>query len=335
MLVRIAILGMLPCPDLRARYRMRRAARKLVTLKTWPGDDATGAQAAQLAMLRLLWLQKQTRRAVRGRHRDAAVMLARACVETLFLGLYCQRESEAVNQLNASVIKGMGDALAYFEDTGIVPADIIRQCLARFGEPSNKHVGPWDMVKLIDQVNGSKSARDIYRRLYVPLSNFTVHAGGGTLMRHIGRGDRLTARPSRAWNRRSSARVADALTGLMAAALAKDAGQPYDDLMAYSDRHNQRALMPVAFMGVANAKSSAKPGAIIKALWRAREMYDYLWHGAAAADPLEARIAYVARSFAEMLDIGNIDVPAGALDPFTDYVAEMLATAVSEADSSR
>jgi hypothetical protein len=100
--VRIAILGMLPCPDVASRYRMRRAARRLVSLKTWPGMNAASADVAQLAMLRLLWLQRETRRAVRARHREAAVMLARASVETLLLGLYCLREKKAVDQLNAA-----------------------------------------------------------------------------------------------------------------------------------------------------------------------------------------------------------------------------------------
>jgi hypothetical protein len=37
---------------------VRHAAKGLVTLQTWPADDATtGPDVAQLAMLRLLWLQ--------------------------------------------------------------------------------------------------------------------------------------------------------------------------------------------------------------------------------------------------------------------------------------
>jgi hypothetical protein len=128
-------------------------------------------------------------------------MLARACVETLFLGLYCLREPKAVGQLHSANIKAVGDAFAYFEDAGIVPADVIRECAARLGKP-----GPapkvWRMAEAIDEANRNAAARDIYRRLYVPLSNFTVHANGGTLMRHVRRGDKLTCRPSRAWNRR-------------------------------------------------------------------------------------------------------------------------------------
>jgi hypothetical protein len=50
----------------------------------------------------------------------------------------------------------------------------------------------------IDKANGDakKSARGIYNRLYRPLSNFTVHASGGTLMRHVRRKGRLRRRPS-------------------------------------------------------------------------------------------------------------------------------------------
>jgi hypothetical protein len=230
--LRSVILGMLPCPDPVSRYRMRRAARKLVTLRTWPGMDATSEQVAQLAMLRLLSLQRQARRAVRGRHREAAAMLARASVETLLLGLYCMRVPEAVAQLHAGNIKALGDGMAYLEEIDIAPAEVIRQSAARLGEPSRRRLGPWDLAEAIDKANGNKSARSIYRRLYVPLSNFTVHASGGTLLRHVGRKGKLARRPSRSWNRRSPARVADAAAGLLAADLAQHAGRPHEKLLA-------------------------------------------------------------------------------------------------------
>src|ERR1017187_9313584 len=128
--IRIAVLGVLPCPDPVSRHRMRRTADRLVTLRTWPDMAATSEQTAQLAMLRLLWLQRQTRRAVRGRHKEAAVMLARASVETLLLGLYCLRVPKAVAQLQAGNIKALGDTLAYVEEAGIVPEEVIRECAA-------------------------------------------------------------------------------------------------------------------------------------------------------------------------------------------------------------
>jgi hypothetical protein len=311
---------------------MRRTARKLVTLRTWPGMDATSADAAQLAMLRLLWLQRQTRRAVRGRHREAAIMLARACVETLLLGLYCLREPKAVSQLHAANIKALGDAFAYFEYLDIVPPDVIRQCAAMLGKP-----GPapkvWHMAETIDNANADTTARDIYRRLYMPLSHFTVHAGGGTLIRHVRRDEKLSARPSRSWNRRSPSRVADATTGILAAALAHEAGAPTRNLIRYAERHFKRALMPVAIMGLAGlggpGKNSLLPR-LVRAARPARDLHDYLSNGRAAADPLDARITYVREHFAALLPTEGLDLPAGTLDPFIDYVSDNLARTVPE-----
>jgi len=278
-------------------------------------------------MFRLLWLQRQTRRAVRGRHREAAIMLARASVETLLLGLYCLREPKAVTQLHAANIKALGDAFAYLESIDVVPAEVIRQCAARLGDPGYPP-GVWDMAKTVDAANGTGAARDIYRRLYVPLSNFAVHASGGTLMRHVRRNDKLSARPSRTWNRRSPAGDADATAGLLAAALAQEANRPTAEFLRYAGRHSERALMPVAVMGLSGLGGSAGKGLfqrVIKAVRLARELYDYLWHGRAAADPLDTRSAFVRQHFTAVLDANVLDVPDGTLDPFIDYVTDRLA----------
>jgi hypothetical protein len=328
--LRPVILGMLPCPDLVSRYRMRRAARRLVTLRTWPGMDATSAQASQLAMLRLLSLQRQARRAVGGRHREAAAMLARASVETLLLGIYCLRVPEAVAQLQAGNSKALGDALAYVEEVDIVPAEVIRQCAARLGEPSRRYLGAWDLVEAIDKANGNTGARSIYRRFYVPLSNFTVHASGGTLLRHVRRNGKLARRPSRSWNRRSPARVADAAAGLLAADLAQHAGRPHERLLAYANKHLDRTLMPMAVMAFTGMGGSVQIRRVRETAKIAREVFIYLWHGAAAADPLDVRIEHVRERFAAMLDIGELDIAEGSLDPFIDYVADKLARAVPE-----
>jgi hypothetical protein len=119
---------LLPWPDLIRRHRVRSAARKLVTCSPWPGLDATGTDAAQLAILRVLWLQRQTRRAVRGRHREASVMLARSSIEACILGLYCLHEDGAVAHLQAANIKALRDVVHYLSDTGLVPAEVIERC---------------------------------------------------------------------------------------------------------------------------------------------------------------------------------------------------------------
>jgi hypothetical protein len=186
-------------------------------------------------------------------------------IETLLLGLYCLREPKAIEQLNAASIRALGDAFAYFEDAGIVPAAVIRECAAKLGKPGASPKA-WDMAKIVDAANGNSYAQDVHRRLYVPLSNFTVHASGDTLMRHVRRNDRLATAPSRAWNRRSPARVADAAAGILAAVIADNAALPYDELAAYAGRHEQRALMPVAFMGITGLSGTVKPGQLFRAI---------------------------------------------------------------------
>jgi hypothetical protein len=191
------------------------------------------------------------------------------------------------------------------------------------------------MAKTVDSANANAAARDICSRFYVPLSHFTVHAGGGTLIRHVRRGDSLSARPSRAWNRRSPARAADGMTGIFAAALAQEAGKPTEELLGYAGRHIDRAIMPVAAMGLGGhggvGQGRIVIARILGATAPARDVYDYLWHGRAAADPLGVRTAYVRDYFARMLDTSGLDVPAGTLDPFIDYIADKMARTVPEA----
>lgn len=328
--LRATIRGVMPCPDLISRYRMRRAAAKLVTVRTWPEMEATSAECAQLAMLRLLWLQRQTHRAVRGRHREAAAMLARASVETLLLGLYCLRVPEAVSQLHASNLKALGDGFAYLEETDIVPAQVIRDCMARLGEPSRRHLDVWGMVTAIDKANGNNMARSIYRRLYTPLSNFTVHASGGTLLRHVRRDGELGRRPSRSWNRRSPARVADFAAGLLAADLAQRVAIPHQKLLSYADKHIDRTLMPMAIMAFSGlGGSSPRPRRLREIAKLAQETYEYLWTGPASADPVDARAAYVRERFSAILNLEELDLPDGVMDPFIDYIAYKLAQAVT------
>ena len=74
---------------------MRSRARNFARVNKWPEENATSLDVAKLATYRLLWLHRQTRRAVRGRDRDAAVLLARSSVETCILGFYCLHQADA------------------------------------------------------------------------------------------------------------------------------------------------------------------------------------------------------------------------------------------------
>ena len=329
-----AVAGLLPVPDLIGRCRMRRAARRLVTLRSWPGMNAKSAEAAQLAMLRLLWLQRETHRAVRGHHREAATMLARASVEGLILGIYCLRVPDAITKLHADNLKALGDGLAYIEETDLVPVQVIQACLARLGTPSDRYLSVSGMATAIDAANGNKEARSIYRRLYVPLSNYTVHANGGTLMRHVRSNGKLRRRPSRTWGRRSPARAVDAATGLMAATLAADAARPHEKLLAYGNRHYRRTLMPMVFMAFTGMGSSTRTRRMRDIITIGRQVYTYLWTGPASADSVETRTTFIRGRFVQVLGFdGDPDIPADSLDPFIDYLADKLARAVPPAQA--
>ncbi len=330
--LRPVIWSLVPRPDPVARNRMRRAARKLVTVDAWPEMAATSDQAAQLAMLRLLWLQRKTRSAVRLRQREASAMLARASIETLFLGMYCLREPDAIGQLHAGNLKALNAGLAYLGELGIVPVTVIRECTAALGEPADRYLGVAEMADAIDKASGDekKPARGIYNRLYGPLSNFTVHASGGTLMRHVRRKGGLRERPSRAWARRSPAEIADAAAGFLAADLALRGGKPHQMLISYADRHEARVLLPMAVMAFTGSGGGFRLLRIRESLGIARELWTYLWTGPASADSLEVRAACIRERFAGMLDLGPSDIPEGAMDPFINYVADWLASHVPE-----
>jgi hypothetical protein len=316
---------------------VRREALSLVGLQSWPGMSATSEHAAQLAMLRLLDLQKKVHRLVLLRQREASVMMARSGVETLLLGLYCMRVPDAAAQLHAGNVKALGDTLAYLEEIGIALAIVIRECARALGEPAKTHLSPWDMVRAIDDANDNTAARSIYRRLYLPLSHFTVHASGGTLLRHVSTRGKLRRRPAKTWARRSPARVIDAATATLAADLARHAGRPDAQLVRYASKHEARTIMPMvvmAFNGTGGSSSSplsrrrlADTARIIK------EVYTYLWTGPAATDPVPVRVAFVRERFTAIMSCDDPEIPPAALAPLIEHVAATLAQLQSGPES--
>ena len=252
-------------------------------------------------------------------------MLARASVETLFLGVYCLRVPEAVAKLHAGNIKALGDAMAYLEEmTSARRGDQAVRGQARRAPPTAEGLGPCRGNR---QGQWQQGCTSIDRQLYVPLSNFTVHASGGTLLRHVGRNRKLARRPLRSWNRRSPARVADAAAGLLAADFAQH-GQSAREAARLCEQAQEPHAHADGRHGLRRRRRSVQIRRVRETSRIAREVFTYLWHGAAAADPLDIRIEHVRERFAAMLDIGELDIPEGSLDPFIDYVADKLARLV-------
>jgi hypothetical protein len=86
-----------------------------------------------MLLLRLLWLQNQTRRAVRGRRADDAAGLAREALETCIVGLYCLFSEDAVDKLAAANYRAAGKAVSYMASTGLVSAAAIGSAVASLG----------------------------------------------------------------------------------------------------------------------------------------------------------------------------------------------------------
>jgi len=325
---RVTVLSLLPCPDLPSRLRMRRAARKLGPRSPWPEENATSIDAARLALLRLLWLQQQTRRAVRGRHHEASVVLARACLEACILGSYCLHEDGAAAHLDAAGIKSLRDALRFLEGRELVPAEVIEQCIAGLGAPRwPPKVG--NMAELVDRVTGGSGAVSLYRMFYIPTSTFFVHAGAGSLMRHVGSRGKVSLRPTRAWTRRSPVRVADACTGILASGIAQRTGRSSTIFSRYAERHLKRALAPMTVMAVVRYAGSATPSQVIRSLKAASRLGTYVWSGQAAGDSVDVRTARIREEFVSALQVAELtNVPPAAIDPLLNYLAAWLAGTV-------
>jgi hypothetical protein len=318
--------GLLPYPDPARRRRVCGNARALVACEPWPDDAATtGPDVAQLALLRVLSLQQQIRRAARTRQREAAVLLARSSLESCILGIYCLHKNDAVERLRAANIKAMVEVMGYLIDDGLMPKDVFEQCLQAIGEPRR---GPsvWDMVQLVEKTPDGAGAVSLYRRFYVPTSTFFVHANAASLLRHVKSDNTITERPMFPWTARSAVRVGDACVGILATAVAKSAAVQVSEFGDYAEAHIKRAFTPLAVMAGKGLGRTLKPAQILGMVREIRTMRRYYSSGQAVRDPADVREARVRAVFAKYTEIvfdpGDLDpsVPAAAFQPFIDYL---------------
>jgi hypothetical protein len=336
-LVRILVLSALPVPDLPGRLKVRRAARDLARgCNPWPGMDASGGDAARLALRRLLYLQHATHGAVRSRQDEAATMLARVMIETYITGMYCLHEPDAVAKLQSGQLKMLRPMLEFLrEDGGLlsgVPRDVLDECIRRLdaGTPAD---GPkvWDMAEKVDAATGSTIAISLYNRFYRPTSNLAIHAGAASLLRHVRGDNRISRKPSRIWGRRAPARIADACLGGFTAFLAdREGGEAAQRIArhaaAYADRHHQRAIPPVtaiSLRGLGSGLRLSRPTQLAEVIARVREFGQYV-QSCQDADNPAARTARIRAELQDFLTIPGLDVPPGSLDPFIDYLAEKI-----------
>jgi hypothetical protein len=235
---------LLPYPDPIRRRHVRRDPGRLTTCSPWPGEDATALDVAQLAVLRGLALQRDTRRAALLRQQDATALLARVAIENCIVGLYCLHADDPVTRLHQGNVRDVGNLLRFLLTANALPEKLLDATVAAFGDPK-RPFGVSDMADLVVKRWGSPVTKDLYERHYVPLLIFFVHANGLALLRHVDRDTKITLRPSYPWMRQSAVRVADACLGTLAFAVAERMGRPNKALGEYAAAHIQRAMPPV------------------------------------------------------------------------------------------
>jgi hypothetical protein len=208
-LARFLLRAAVPYPDPLRRRRIRNAARRLITCEPWPGDDATTLDIAQLALLRALWLQKQTRSSARTRDSEATALLARGAIETCISGLYWLYGDDPVARMSGSNAKSFRRFFSYLADGDPITPALIGDVSAAIGTPRDlPTLG--SMADVVAVKTGHAFAKDLYDRFYIPLSTLFAHASGLALLRHVAPNDQLEDEPTGVWTRRSAAHVADA-----------------------------------------------------------------------------------------------------------------------------
>ncbi|MEU2585291.1 hypothetical protein ABZ612_20485 [Streptomyces avermitilis] len=329
------VRGLLPAPDPVRRHRVRAGARKLVDCNPWPeNDDATKhLDVAKLALLRLLYLQQQTRRAAIAGVDEAVVQLARSSVEVCVLGVYSLHETNVVAQLKAGYLKAMSGMLAYLVDEGLVTKDVVDQSAVAMGGAANGP-GVWAMADRIDTALGSTEAVSLYRRFYVPTSTFFVHANAASLLRHVGKDNTLSERPLMPWTRRSALHVSDACVGTLASAIAASEGKPFVEFEQYAHAHMALTFTPMAVAMTQGLRRSVQLSQLPPLLRTVRDLRQYAQSPQAAADTPEVREARLREGYDRIVQLAGFDFPDDVVrllgDDFVTRVLDGIAEHVGE-----
>ena len=269
--------GLLPYYDPRRRADIRRRARALVTCTPWPGDAASSQDIAQLCLLRLLRLQRETHAAGRLRQSESAALLARTAIETAIVGLYMQSHPEAVAGMRAANARSIRQTAGFLADSDVVTAPMLDALIASsFPREDVRGLPPLvDMAASTSNLSGDQTASDLYRRFYVPMSTFFAHASAQALLRHVTGGGAVSERPSLPWTLRAALHAVDSCVGTLTASMTRDSAVA-EAARAYAVAHQARAYPPVAVLivrGMRGRIAWAQLPAAIARLGRLRHYY--------------------------------------------------------------
>jgi hypothetical protein len=287
--VQVVVRSLLPYADPRARRKVRAEANALVACSPWRGRQADGAEIAQLALLRLLWLQREAHNAARAGHSESVALLARTAIDTCVVGLYCLVTPAAPAQLSDQNAHQFAAMLRYLP-TSFVNERTRKRLVSKLGKPS-REPSIWTMVVAVDKAAGDDIAEMLYRAYYTPLSTFYAHGGGLSLLRHVGPGDHVTERPVAPWFHRSALNITDSSAALLATRVARAAGRDSEIFDRYYEAHRSRTITPVFAVGGRGLARAIRWRELPGSLRAMLELRRYLGSGRAAADSPAVREA--------------------------------------------
>ncbi|MFI5851533.1 hypothetical protein ACIA7R_27500 [Micromonospora chalcea] len=276
-------------------------------------------------MLRLLALQRATRRAVQTHQRESAPLLARTAMETCIVGLWCLHDPDAVRKLRESEIKVAPSLLTFMSSAGILSDSVIREAVRALGEP-RKLPDVRSMTEQIDSRTGATLAIHLYDTAYRPASHYFTHASGAALLRHVTAEYRYSTKPAKSWARRAPVRLTDACVGLLAGALANQVAEPAELFVRYGEGHAKRVLPPLLVTISKGMARRLRPADLVTTLRQVEETHAYLSRCGPDDAPSnrEQQLRTMYKDLIARLALD--DVPEEAIRPAVDHlVAKVLA----------
>jgi hypothetical protein len=287
--VRVIVRSVLPYTDARARRKVRAEARALVGCSPWRGKEANGNEIAQLALLRLLWLQHEAHSAARAGHSESVALLARSAIDTCVVGLYCLITPAAPAQLSDQNAHQFAAMLRYLP-TSFVSERTRKRLVGKIGTPS-REPSIWAMAEAVDKAAGDDTAVMLYRAYYAPLSTFFAHGGGLSLLRHVSPDDRITERPAPPWFHRSALHITDSTVALLASRISRAVGRDPASFERYYEAHRGRTITPVFAIGGRGLAHAIRWRDLPGSVRAMQDLRQYLGSGRAATDDPAVREA--------------------------------------------
>jgi hypothetical protein len=220
--------------------------------------------------------------------------------------------------------------LTFLSDAGLIPEHLIKQAVHAIGEPQ-KLLDVRSMTAQIDAKTGATLAIHLYDLAYRPASQYFTHATNSALLRHVTPERRYSVRPTNPWVRRTPVRLVDACVGLLAGAIAVQAGDSKELFLQYSEDHARRVLPPFLVTVSKGISQKLSGSDLVRTLQQARAVKAYL-SGAGRNDPQVQREARLRDLYETLITRMDLDLPPDVMQPIIDHlVSKVLSNWEAEA----